>query len=75
LQLARDFREKGIAAETDLMGRNLRKQLDYANAESIPYVAVAGKKEMEKKKLTLKNMKTGEEEMLTLPEAAKRVKA
>ena len=75
LQIAKEFREKGIAAETDLMGRNLRKQLDYANAESIPFVAVAGKKEMEKKKLTLKNMESGKEELLTLAEAAKRVKA
>ena len=75
LQLAKDFRGEGIPAETDLMGRSLRKQFDYANAESIPYIAIAGKKEMEQKKLTLRNMKSGEEELLTFIEAAERAGA
>jgi histidyl-tRNA synthetase len=74
LQLAAGFREAGIACETDLNERNLRKQLDYANALSIPFVAIVGAREVESKTLTLHEMVSGKEEKLSLPEAIKRVK-
>ena len=49
-------------AETDLNERNLRKQFDYANSLSIPYVAVVGERERNEKKLTLRDMASGKEE-------------
>jgi histidyl-tRNA synthetase len=39
--------------------------MSYANAKQIPYVALAGENEMAADKITLKNMETGEQQMLT----------
>ena len=39
--------------------------MSYANAKQIPYVALAGENEMAEGKLTLKNMETGEQQLLT----------
>jgi len=74
LSVARKLREGGIETETDIMGRALGKQLDYANSLGIPFVAVVGKKEMEEKRITLKDMKTGGSSYLSVDEALKRLK-
>ncbi len=64
LQLANYFRKNGIAVETDLNGRNLRKQFDYANSLSIQYAIIVGQREIDSGKFTLRNMETGKEESL-----------
>ncbi len=74
LSVARKLREGGIETETDLMGRALGKQLDYANSLGIPFVAVVGKKEMEEKKITLKDMKSGASGYLSVEDALKRLR-
>ncbi|HSB47238.1 MAG TPA: histidine--tRNA ligase [Candidatus Bilamarchaeum sp.] len=68
------FRKAGISCETDLNERNLRKQFDYANSLGIPFVAVIGEKEVASKKITLKDMKSGKEELLSLEQALGRVR-
>jgi histidyl-tRNA synthetase len=74
LGVAQSFREAGIQCETDLNERNLRKQFDYANALGIPYLVVLGEKEISQKKVTLKDMKSGKEDLLSLAQAIERVK-
>ena len=39
----------------------MKKQMSYANAKQIAFVAMAGEDEMKENKMTLKNMKTGEQ--------------
>jgi len=73
-KVAEELRKAGIAAETDLNSRNLRKQMDYANSLCIPYFAVVGEREMKEKKITLKDMKTGTEEQVNVAEAIKKLK-
>lgn len=73
LETARTLRERGIAAETDLNERNLRKQFDYANALGIPYVIILGEKEIQSGKVTLRNMREGTEEALPPEEAIARL--
>lgn len=73
LEVANEIRKAGVCAEVDLNERNLRKQLEYANALRIPYVAVVGGREKKEGKITLRNMKTGEEEFLSVMEAVKKV--
>ena len=65
VKIAQELRKQGISTEIDIMGRNMRKQLDYANSLDIPYVIVIGPKEIKSKKFKLKNMKTGKEEVAT----------
>ncbi len=74
LSVARTLRSAGIPAETDLMGRALAKQLDYANSQKIPFAIVVGKKEQKEGKVTLRNMETGASEYLSPEEAVSRLK-
>ena len=43
----------------------MKKQMSYANAKQIPFVVLAGESEMEAGKVTLKNMETGDQQMLS----------
>jgi histidyl-tRNA synthetase len=43
----------------------MKKQMAYANAKQIPFVVLAGENEMSQGKLTLKNMETGEQQLLS----------
>lgn len=74
MKVADKLRKAGICTETDLMGRNIRKQMDYAGSLLIPWVIVLGKKEIEEKKVNLRNMKTGDEKLLTLEQAIKAIR-
>ena len=58
-----------MAAEIFADGGKMNKQLVYANSLSIPYVAIIGETEMQEGKVTLKNMLTGEQQLLTADEA------
>ncbi len=61
-------RAAGIRAELYPDSSKMKKQMGYANAKSIPFVALVGENEMNEGKVTLKNMETGEQQLLT-PEA------
>ena len=43
----------------------MKKQMSYANAHEIPYVALAGENEMKENKITLKDMRSGEQKLLS----------
>ncbi len=64
LKIARELRKVGVSAETELTGRDMRKQLDYANKKRIPFVLFVGEKELKKRMFTLRDMKTGEQRVL-----------
>jgi len=69
-----ELRKAGINADMDFQGRGVSKNLDYANSEGIPFVIIIGPKELGEKKVKLKNMISGEEEMLTAKGAITRIK-
>jgi histidyl-tRNA synthetase len=52
----------------------MKKQMSYANAKEIPFVALAGENEMAQGKLTLKNMATGEQTLVTPEELISSIK-
>ncbi len=58
-------RREGIHCEVYPDSAKMKKQMQYANQKGIPYVALAGESEMEAGKITLKNMLTGEQKLLT----------
>lgn len=68
VEIAQTLRKNSIRADTDLMNRNLTKQLEYADSLSIPYVLIVGRKELETKKFKLKDMKNKTERELTIEE-------
>ena len=61
-------RQAGIRAELFPDAVKMKKQMAYANAKQIPFVALAGDNEMAEGKITLKNMETGEQTMVTAEE-------
>ena len=61
-------RRAGIRTEMFPDAAKMKKQMSYANAKQIPYVALAGENEMNECKLTLKNMATGEQKLVTVKE-------
>jgi histidyl-tRNA synthetase len=61
-------RAAGIRTELYPDAAKMKKQMAYANAKQIPFVALAGESEMAEGKITLKNMVTGEQQLLTSDE-------
>ena len=60
-----NFGEKETAYEIFPDAAKMKKQMAYANAKHIPFVALAGENEINEGKITLKNMETGEQQMVT----------
>ena len=65
LPIAAQVRQAGIRTEVYPDAVKIKKQMAYANAKQIPFVALAGETEIAAGKLTLKNMETGEQQLLT----------
>ncbi len=58
-------RVAGIRTEMYPDSAKMKKQMSYANAKHIPFVALAGENEMNEGKFTLKNMETGEQKLVS----------
>lgn len=65
MPIARAAREAGIRTEVYPDSVKMKKQMAYANAKQIPFVALAGENEIAEHKLTLKNMITGEQKLVS----------
>lgn len=61
LPLVNEARSHGVSAEMYPDAVKMKKQMSYANAKQIAFVAMAGENEMQEKKITIKNMETGEQ--------------
>ena len=64
-------RAAGIRTEIYPDSSKMKKQMSYANAKAIQYVAIAGENEIAEGKITLKNMTTGEQQLLSPDEMVK----
>jgi len=74
MKIAEELRSCGIKTDIDIMGRGISKNLQYANALGIPNVLFIGEDELKKKKIKLRNMESGEEEMLSVKEICKKLR-
>ena len=68
-------RNAGIRAEIYPDSAKMKKQMSYANDKNIPFVAIVGENEMNEGKLTLKNMTTGEQALVTPEELLAAIQA
>ncbi|PWB52167.1 MAG: histidine--tRNA ligase [Candidatus Methanoperedenaceae archaeon] len=57
----------------DVMGRKLKDQIAYANTIGASHVIIVGRNELDAGKLALKDMKTGEQELVSMEEVVKRI--
>lgn len=64
------LREHGVSALLYPDNAKMKKQMSFANADSIPYVAIVGETELNDGTVTLKDMKLGTQETITIEELA-----
>ncbi|MCI5646421.1 MAG: histidine--tRNA ligase [Bacteroidales bacterium] len=69
LEYAAAARKKGVSTEVYPDTVKMKKQMAYANAQHIPFVALVGESELAENRLTLKNMETGEQQQFSIEEA------
>lgn len=65
LPIVGQCREAGIATEMFPDKAKMKKQMSYANAKNIPFVVLAGDNEIAENKVTVKNMETGEQSLVS----------
>ena len=74
LRWAKALREAGITTEVYPEPTKMKKQMGYADAKQIPFVAIVGGDEMAQNKVMLKNMSSGEQQLMELGELVKLLK-
>ena len=74
LPIINKVRSCGIRAEIFPDAAKMKKQMSYANAKQIPFVVLAGENEMNAGKVTLKNMTTGDQSVLSEDELIDRLR-
>jgi len=73
LTLLKELRDNNISAELYPSSVKIKKQMAYADNKGVQFVIMIGEDEMESDTLTIKNMNTGEQNNLTLPQFIKKI--
>lgn len=68
LPIIGQLRGRGISSEIYPEAAKMKKQMSYADSNKIPYVVIVGEDEMRERKVTLKNMQSGDQQLLTIDE-------
>lgn len=71
LNLACKLRNLGLKVEVEMEDKKLKKSLDFANKENIPYVIILGEDEVNNKSFKLKNMLENREDVISFDELDK----
>ncbi len=74
MKMLKELRNAGVRAEIYPDTAKMKKQMGYADALAIPFVAIVGETEMTQNKMMLKNMTTGEQSLVSVEEAIEIVK-
>ncbi len=69
LLMAKQLRQAGISSEIYPETAKMKKQMGYADALNVPFVAIIGESELAENKLMLKEMATGNQQLLSIEEA------
>ncbi len=72
-EIAQILRRQGIKTDVDLVGRKLKKVLSQANNLQADYVILVGKRDLEEDKVTIKDMKSGEQELVGIKNLAQEI--
>lgn len=74
MKMLKEMRRAGIRGEIYPDAAKMKKQMGRADAMAIPFVAIVGESELADNKMMLKNMATGEQQLMSVEEAIKAVK-
>jgi histidyl-tRNA synthetase len=75
LAVVQKLRANGISAEIDLLDKGISKNLEYVNSKGIKFAAFIGEHEVKAGKIKLKDMNSGEEELITVEETIIKIKS
>jgi histidyl-tRNA synthetase len=75
ISILNKLREYDIKSEIYLEDVKMNKKLSYADKLEIPYAVLIGGEEVKKQRVTLKNLNSGEQSVLTIDELIKKVSA
>ena len=74
LKIAQDLRNAGYKVEVEMKNKKMKKALDYANNENIPYVLILGEDELNNNCITLKDMNNNTQEQVALESLSETLK-
>lgn len=72
IQVATKLRENGINTEIYLENKAIKKKMNYANKQDIPYAIIIGEDELNSQTVTLKDMRSGEQKIEKLEDILKK---
>ncbi|AMK14189.1 histidyl-tRNA synthetase HisS [methanogenic archaeon mixed culture ISO4-G1] len=67
------LRSNGISSDMDIMGRKMAKAMKYASTIRARYAVIVGAKELEEESITLRDMTTGEQQMVKITELVSKI--
>ena len=68
------LRAAGVSADMDIMGRKMAKALKFASSARARYAVIIGAKEMDQGAVTLRDMVTGDQELVPVDGLVQRIK-
>ena len=71
-EIVRELRGEGLVVETDLKDRNVSAQLNYANYIGAEKVIIVGERDLDEGKVTVKEMESGEEELVKIEDVTQK---
>ena len=74
LKIAQNLRNVGYKVEVEMKSKKMKKALDYANNENIPYVLILGEDELSNNCITLKDMNNKTQEQINLDNLTEKIK-
>ncbi len=74
IRIIQKLREAGIKSELYPKAAKMKKQMNFANSNNIPYVILIGDEEIKNRQLTLKNMESGEQKRISIEHAIRELK-
>jgi len=75
LKIVGELRRAGLLVDVDLMGRKLSKAIAYADVRGAKSAIIVGVKDLKEGKVTLRDMRTGKQELVARKELAGKLKA
>lgn len=66
LKIAEIMRKAGYRVEVEMKTRKMKKSLEYANEENIPYVFILGEDELAQNNISVKNMKEKKQDSIDI---------
>ena len=73
-EVAKELRSLGVNVAIDLLGRSITKNLDYCSKQGVPFAAIIGDNEAKGKKINLRNLVSGDEQLVSVKDAMGRIR-